>query len=127
MIVLEFDMPFPPTSNNLFRTAGKRRVLSKEAKAYRKSVGENLLLQRVPLRRLSGRLAIAVSLYPPNDRPFDIDNRIKALLDALQTFEVFANDNQFDELTVVRCSPHPPVGHAHCMIHELRQVSRVAA
>ena len=48
------------------------------------------------------RLEVKVYLHPPNRRKFDVDNRLKPLLDALETANLYKNDNQIDKLTVIR-------------------------
>ncbi len=51
---------------------------------------------------VAGGLFLGVRLYAPNRRKYDIDNRIKALSDALQFAEVFADDEAIDRLLVTR-------------------------
>ena len=48
------------------------------------------------------RLEMQVTLYPTDRRKQDIDNRIKALWDALADAGVFDNDEQIDVLMVLR-------------------------
>ena len=47
------------------------------------------------------RLRILVELIPGDRRSFDIDNRVKAILDVLEG-HLFVNDSQIDELEVIR-------------------------
>ena len=39
-----------------------------------------------------GRLAIAVTLFPPDRRRYDLDNRLKAVLDSLTEARVWEDD-----------------------------------
>ena len=48
------------------------------------------------------RLGMTVTLNAPTRRKYDIDNRSKALLDALQHARVYEDDEQIDELTLKR-------------------------
>lgn len=50
----------------------------------------------------SARLAVTIKLHAPNKRRFDIDNRVKAVLDALVRAQVFDDDEQVDDLRVLR-------------------------
>jgi crossover junction endodeoxyribonuclease RusA len=50
----------------------------------------------------TARLEMQVTLYPKDRRKQDIDNRIKALWDALADAGVFDNDEQIDVLMVQR-------------------------
>ena len=50
----------------------------------------------------TARLEMQVTLYPKDRRKQDIDNRIKALWDALADAGVFDNDEQIDTLIVQR-------------------------
>lgn len=52
--------------------------------------------------RAEGRLAVFIALYAPTRRSYDIDNRIKSTLDALQCAGVFDDDEQVDVLWVMR-------------------------
>lgn len=52
----------------------------------------------------NARLEMQVTLYPKDRRKQDIDNRIKALWDALTDAGVFDDDEQIDVLMVQRGS-----------------------
>ena len=82
--------------------AGKRKFLKKEAHEFRGVVQDAAVEANA---KISGRIAIFVALYAPTKRKYDLDNRIKALLDALEHAGVFLNDEQIDFIWVVRREP----------------------
>ncbi len=87
----------PPTVNHYWLAAGKRRYISKPGQAFRA-----LVAAAVNGRKIAGRLNCYVELTASNRRRWDLDNRIKALLDALQHAGLFEDDAQVDYLTVCR-------------------------
>ena len=62
---------------------------------------------------LDGRLAVHVALFPPDRRARDVDNILKALLDACEHAGCYESDNQIDELHVIRQGIEPG---GHCTI-----------
>jgi len=97
--MINLTLPFPPTVNHMWGMSGKRKYLKKEAIDFRKAVTEAAIEAKA---KISGRLAIFIALYPATKRKFDIDNRVKAVQDALQLAGVFLDDEQVDFLWVVR-------------------------
>jgi crossover junction endodeoxyribonuclease RusA len=51
---------------------------------------------------LEGRLAVHITLFPPDRRKRDVDNILKALLDACEHAGCYESDSQIDELHIVR-------------------------
>jgi crossover junction endodeoxyribonuclease RusA len=97
--VIKLTLPFPPSINHAYGYAGKRKYLKKEGHAFRLATTEAAIEAQA---KISGRLAIFIALYPPTKRKFDIDNRIKAVQDALQLAGVFLDDEQIDTIICVR-------------------------
>lgn len=67
---------------------------------FRQGVAEECSQQGVVA--LEGRLAVHVALFPPDRRQRDIDNILKALLDACEHAGCYESDSQIDELHVIR-------------------------
>ena len=94
---LTYTLPWPPSVNHYWRRVligGKpRTLLSKEGREFKQAaVGAVLQQRRGPSAPLSGRLAIAVTLFPPDRRRYDLDNRLKAVLDSLTEARVWEDD-----------------------------------
>lgn len=95
-----FDLPYPPTIN----TYWKHRVLRRRPIVYVSDAG---VAYRTEIKRLTGivrpldgDLVVVVNLYPPDRRRRDIDNPIKALLDAMTHAGIWHDDSQIKKLTV---------------------------
>ena len=107
--MLTLHLPWPPSVNRHWRTAvrgGKAApYVSAEGKAYRKAVKRAIGKERAAGRLtepLRSRLAVTVGLFAPTAAAYDIDNRMKELLDALTDAEVWEDDKQIDRLVIER-------------------------
>ncbi|HEL8026033.1 TPA: RusA family crossover junction endodeoxyribonuclease [Escherichia coli] len=102
----EFVLPWPPTVNTYWRRRGNIYFISEAGRLYRRDVAHIVHQQRLKLN-LSGRLAIKIIAEPPDKRRRDLDNILKAPLDALTHAGLLIDDEQFDEINIVRGQPVP--------------------
>jgi len=96
--IYEFDLPYPPSLNHYYRNVRGRTLISAEGRRYRARV-KACLVGSIPLRN---RLRVIVRVCPPDRRRRDLDNVLKALLDALQHARAYEDDGQIDHLDVRR-------------------------
>jgi crossover junction endodeoxyribonuclease RusA len=75
--------------------------ISKAGREFKSLVSDYVVEYRVP-KLGQARLEMKVVLYPKDRRKQDIDNRIKALWDALGDAGVFDDDEQIDVLMIER-------------------------
>lgn len=124
-----FRLPLPPSANHYFveraviRKDGKAIVMKhpgSDGIAYRRTVALELQGQKVPLRTLAGKLYVNISVYPPDRRRRDLDNLLKALLDALKTSELIEDDGDIDKLAIIRGEVMP--GNAHIVV-QIQEIS----
>jgi crossover junction endodeoxyribonuclease RusA len=101
-----YTLPWPISVNAMYRAIPRGRhcasVISDRGRQYRESVAASLLEQSRPPDPVTTRLSVMVTLHAPTRRRYDLDNQMKALLDALQHASVFADDGQIDELHISR-------------------------
>lgn len=99
-------LPWPPSTNRIWRNVavnGKpRTLLSEEGRRYRTNAAQMCMLGGVNNRQLAGRLAVSLVACPPDRRARDLDNVLKATLDALTHAGVWLDDSQIDLLSVER-------------------------
>lgn len=99
---MKLTLPYPPSVNNYWRSiviSGRGRVvLSREARTYKKRVGDLCALAGV--RPLDGPVHLVLHAYRPR-KVGDIDGTLKATLDALQGF-AYLNDSQIVKLEAER-------------------------
>jgi crossover junction endodeoxyribonuclease RusA len=97
-------LPFPPSTNTYWRHYRGRTIIGKQGKIFREAVMYEIMTNKVPTFG-TGRLRISMILRPRDKRRIDIDNRIKATLDALEHAGVFEDDCQIDRLEIERGEP----------------------
>lgn len=96
--MIKFSLDYPPSVNNYWQRNRNGSVrVSSEGKSYKHTV-KTLLRGR---QQLTGRLKGHFVVNVPDKRRRDLDNILKALLDSMQG-NVFLDDEQFDEITIVR-------------------------
>jgi len=93
-------LPWPPSVNRYWRHNRGMTHISREGRHYRDRVAVECDLRRVVA--FEGRLAVQIIAYPPDRRKRDLDNVLKALLDALEYGGCYVDDSQIDQLTIVR-------------------------
>jgi len=93
--------------------------MSKAGREYKKAVAEYIADNDFP-KFGNKRLAINMVVWPRDKRSFDIDNRIKSVLDSLQDAGLFDDDSQVDELSIYRGSHVVPKGCIKITIEEIR-------
>ena len=99
MILL--NLPLPPSVNS-YRTIFRGRMgISKAGREFKAQVSDYVVEYRVP-KLGKARLEMKVVIFPRDRRKQDIDNRIKALWDALNDAGVFDDDEQIDVLMIER-------------------------
>jgi crossover junction endodeoxyribonuclease RusA len=113
MIIL--TLPFPPSVNTYYRRGAHATYMSKGGREYKAKVAEYITESNSP-KLGAARLSLEIVLWPKDKRKYDIDNRIKALLDSLQDAGVFDDDEQIDQINIYRGSGTVSGGQARVMI-----------
>ena len=99
MTQVALTLPWPPSVNHYWGQCGTRRFIKEKGVKFREMTAEQVAAIG---KKMEGRLSVFVTLLPPNRQRRDIDNSIKALLDALQHAGCFDDDEQIDVLHVER-------------------------
>ncbi len=122
-IAAEICLPWPPTVNTYWRHVGPRVLISEAGRAYRATVQGLVLESRIRrVIRAEKRFSVAIDAHPPDYRRRDIDNILKALLDALTYAGVWDDDSQIDHIDIRRkdvTSGQHGKGRVICYISEI--------
>jgi crossover junction endodeoxyribonuclease RusA len=111
-------LPWPPTANTNVRHAEGAHYLTDEHKEFRAEVARRVNSRSC--RHLVGRLRVSIAAFPPDKRRRDLDNAIKPILDACQHAGLYADDEQIDEISILRVStPGAACGSVSVTIAEI--------
>ena len=100
----EFSMPFPPSVNMYFTHSRHhgRKILGKRGRAYKNDCMEALESLGLCGEGITERVSVVIHMRPPTIAKRDLDNYLKAPLDALSDAEFWDDDSQIDSLKIVR-------------------------
>lgn len=99
--MIALTLPMPPTINHAYgMRRGGGRFIKPAGVKFRQEVAD--IVAEAGHRTLEGRVSLFAVIHPADKRRQDLDNRCKALQDALTHAGVWLDDNQIDELHLVR-------------------------
>jgi crossover junction endodeoxyribonuclease RusA len=96
---LSLVLPFPPSVNHYWCSAGRRRYISLKGRNFKKEVVCHCREFRDFFE--DSILFAAIEYFPPNNIKRDVDNFAKGVLDALQCARIFKDDNQIKVLYMI--------------------------
>lgn len=97
--MIELMLPWPPSVNNYWRMWRNRMVISTDGRKYRKAVWEQVIQQALG-KKVRNRAVVTIQAFRPDHRRRDLDNLLKAVLDALTAAEVWDDDSQVADLRI---------------------------
>jgi crossover junction endodeoxyribonuclease RusA len=100
--MIEVTLPWPPSINHYFGYAGGRVYLKQKGRDYRKAVQEQVKLQIHDLKTINTLCKVEIEAWMPDRRKRDVDNILKALLDALTKAGVWEDDTLVDDERIYR-------------------------
>lgn len=115
--MLRITLPYPPSVNRYWRHVGSRVLVSKGGREYRSIVND--IMQRQKVKKHDGELIVDIRLIPADRRRRDVDNSLKALLDAMQAGGAYDDDSQIVRLTVEKFEPESDVPRSEVVIRHL--------
>jgi Holliday junction resolvase RusA-like endonuclease len=119
MIDVIAELPWAPSANHAWRSTGKAVHQSADYRAFKRAVGQAIIVQRIPRHRAHGRLGVGLLCCPPAEFEYDIDNRVKTILDAVAAAGVIDNDKFIDLIVVGRGPVSAPHGAIFIHIAEM--------
>ena len=96
---ITLTLPWPPSVNTYWRTFQGRMIISAKGREYRKAVIEQVKRQFGAVN-FQGKLCVEIEAYRPDKRRRDLDNLLKAALDACTAAEVWQDDCNIVDLRI---------------------------
>ena len=103
MVELQFDVPWPPSVHRYWRHGRGRVYLAPAGRQFIELVRNAMPLFHEPWE--TEDIKLVVLAHPPDRRRRDLDNILKALLDALEKGSVFRDDSQVKHISAKMLEP----------------------
>ena len=97
--MIEITLPWPPTVNTYWRQYQGRVLISAKGREYRKTVADQVLIQRAN-KHIDYAVKVEIECFRPDRRRRDVDNLLKALLDSMAHAGVMQDDALIEDLRV---------------------------
>ena len=119
-------LPFPPTVNTYFTVSHGRKILSDRGRTYQAMCAAMVDAQRrhgyIPNGTVfTDDVAVEITIRPPDRRKRDLDNLLKAALDAITNAHVWNGDSQVKQI-LARWGERTENGSANVKIMALDEV-----
>lgn len=95
--MIRLTLPWPPSTNRYWRHWQGRTLLSREGRTYREAA---VILSRGAGSVGDAPCRVAILAHKPDARRRDLDNLLKASLDALAAAGVYTDDAQITSLLI---------------------------
>jgi len=92
-------LPWPPSVNAYWRTFQGRMIISAKGREYRTAAIEQVRLQG-GANNYKGKLCVEIEAFRPDKRRRDLDNLLKATLDACTAAGVWEDDSNIVDLRI---------------------------
>ncbi len=127
MDALTIALPYPPSVNHYWRHFRGRFVVSAEGKRFRTNVLAEVLNTHGRNKGLpfDGPIIVRITMHAPDKRRRDLDNTLKAMLDALAHAGVYGDDSQIVQIEIAWGVRKPPHGAATVQV-EAAQVAQMS-
>jgi Holliday junction resolvase RusA-like endonuclease len=103
-----FVLPWPVSTNSLWRAVRGRNILSERARIWAKHAAQELMIQRA--KSIKGPVSVLIELCHPTNHIFDLDNFQKCCLDLLVGNHVIeADDSRIVKEVIARVGAHTGV------------------
>jgi crossover junction endodeoxyribonuclease RusA len=113
----EFYLAWPPTVNSYYVQTRNGRFISSKGKAYRESVNA-AIIEQLPDTFIDTPMLVECVMYPPDERTRDIDNYMKAMLDAITKAGLWEDDVLINQLFIYRGVKAAPSGSVFIRISD---------
>ena len=97
--MIELTLPWPPSVNRYWRAVKGRVIISAEGRAYRKAVADQVLIQCCA-KHYAAKMKVEIEAWRPDNRRRDLDNLLKAALDACTHAGVWEDDANIVDLRI---------------------------
>jgi len=107
MTAFTLSLPYPPSTNRLWRYVNGRAIKSEEYRIWQKEAAQWLMVQFRAWRRIDGPYCMSVEAERPDRRRRDLSNLIKATEDCLVDCGVISDDSLAERIIMEWSAKEP--------------------